>query len=117
MKYKNLKRSLAKISRQVVGKYFYNLGQNLNKIPPTINIVNYDKMNLTDDPGRKKMVTKQRTKYQERIMDTSKLQVLKYLLQPVIRPFFHTKIFYHVLLKDSCLTQKPFTLVTSQLSA
>ncbi|CAG5035752.1 unnamed protein product [Parnassius apollo] len=37
------------------------------------NIVNYDETNLTDDPGRKKILTKWGTKYPERVMNHSKV--------------------------------------------
>ena len=55
----NLKRSRAKISGEVVADYFDDLGQSL--CVPLRNIVNYDETNLSDDPGRKKVITKGKT--------------------------------------------------------
>ncbi|XP_075990155.1 uncharacterized protein LOC142985794 [Anticarsia gemmatalis] len=39
------------------------------------NIVSYDETNLTDDPGRKKIIAKRGTKYPERVMNHSKASV------------------------------------------
>lgn len=39
------------------------------------NIINYDETNLTDDPGRKKIITKRGTKYPEWVTNSSKSSV------------------------------------------
>ena len=67
----NIKRARAAVSRITINSYFDNLAESLDGIPPS-NIVNYDETNVTDDPGRKKVITKRGTKYPERIMNTSK---------------------------------------------
>jgi len=38
-------------------------------------IVNYDETNITDDPGRKKIVARRGCRHPERIMDSSKSSV------------------------------------------
>ena len=43
----------------------------LNGVPPE-NIINYDETNLTDDPGWKKCIFKQRVKYSEFVMNQTK---------------------------------------------
>lgn len=40
---------------------------------PSLNIVNYDETNLTDDPRRRKVITKRGCKYPERVMKSSKI--------------------------------------------
>ncbi|KAH9643384.1 hypothetical protein HF086_015498, partial [Spodoptera exigua] len=39
---------------------------------PTANIINHDETNLTDDPGRKKVIVRRRCKYPERVLNHSK---------------------------------------------
>ena len=58
-------------------EYIDNLGQSLDRIPPT-KIVNHVKTNLTDDPRRKKLITKRGTKYPERITDIEKAATLMF---------------------------------------
>ena len=67
----NIKRSRAAVSRNTINSYLDNLSESLHDVPPS-NIVNYDETNVTDDPGRKKVITKRGTKYPERIMNSSK---------------------------------------------
>lgn len=67
----NIKRCRAAISRATINEYFDNLEKSLDGVPPE-NIVNYDETNLTDDPGRKKVIFKRGVKYPERIMNQSK---------------------------------------------
>jgi len=46
------------VTSDVVGAYFDNLEVTLAGIPPS-NIINFDEMNLTDDPGPKNVCTKE----------------------------------------------------------
>lgn len=52
----NIKRSRAGISRETLNGYFYNLKVSLEGIPPS-NVINFDETNLTDDPGRRKVIS------------------------------------------------------------
>lgn len=67
----NIKRSRAAVSPETINAYFDNLGQELKDIPPC-NIVNYDETNLTDDPGKRLVITRRGCKYPERVMNSSK---------------------------------------------
>ncbi len=67
----NIKRSRAKVSPEVIGQYFESVAKELEGVPPS-NVINYDETNLSDDPGRKKVITKRGCKYPERIMNHSK---------------------------------------------
>ena len=67
----NIKRSRACVSRETVNEYFDNLDEELKDIPAD-NIVNYDETNLSDDPGRKKILCKRGTKHAERVLNSSK---------------------------------------------
>jgi hypothetical protein len=55
----------------IINQFFDNLEPNLERAPP-FNIWNYDKTNLVDDPGSKKVITTRGTKYQEQIRNSSK---------------------------------------------
>lgn len=67
----NIKIARAEITATTINNYFDRLGTELKDIPPQ-NIWNYDETNLTDDPGRKKVLTKRGCKYPERIINSSK---------------------------------------------
>lgn len=67
----NIKRARAGVSKEILNNYFDNLAISLAGVPPS-NIVNYDETNLTDDPGRRKVITKRGCKYPERVMNHSK---------------------------------------------
>lgn len=67
----NIKRSRAAVSHEDINKYFDNLEKELENVPSS-NIVNFDETNLSDDPGRKKVISERGCRYQERIMNTSK---------------------------------------------
>jgi len=67
----NIKRSRANITKEVIQTYFDNLGQTIENIPPS-NIINYDESNLTDDPGKIKVLCRRGSKRVERIVDSSK---------------------------------------------
>lgn len=68
----NIKKNRAAVSPDSIRAYFRELEVSLANIEPC-NIVNYDETNLTDDPGRKKILTKRGTKYPERVMNHSKV--------------------------------------------
>lgn len=70
----NIKRSRAAVSPATINAYFDNLARELKNVPPS-NIINYDETNLTDDPGRKKIIAKRGCRYPERICNTSKSAV------------------------------------------
>lgn len=63
----NISRKRAGVSRETINKYFTELQTSIEQ-----NIINYDETNLTDDPGRKKMIFKRGVRYPERIMDSTK---------------------------------------------
>lgn len=67
----NIKRARAAVSPEVIENYFIHLKTSLEGIPLS-NIVNYDETNLSDDPGKKKIITKRGVKYPERVMNHSK---------------------------------------------
>lgn len=54
-----------------LNNYFDNLTISLAGVSPS-NIVNYDETNLTDDPGRRKLITKRGCKYPERVINHNK---------------------------------------------
>lgn len=72
--YQNIKISRAAISPEVINEYFDNLEVELKDVPAG-NIVNYDETNLSDDPGRKKVITRRGCKYPERVMNSTKSSV------------------------------------------
>lgn len=67
----NIKRSRAAVSREVVTEYFKLLEKELKDVPPQ-NMLNYDETNLSDDPGRKKVIVRRGCKYPQRIINSSK---------------------------------------------
>ena len=67
----NIAKKRAAVSKEVVTEYFKELEKTLEGVPPE-NMINYDETNLTDDPGRKKMIFKRGVRYPERIMNSSK---------------------------------------------
>ncbi|XP_062530744.1 uncharacterized protein LOC134200891 [Bombyx mori] len=70
----NIKKKRAEVSPNLIKEYFKELEVSLAGINPS-SIINYDETNLTDDPGRKKIITKRGTKYPERVMNSSKSSV------------------------------------------
>jgi hypothetical protein len=54
-----------------MAQYFSNLEETLKDVPPE-NIFNYDETALSDDSGRKKVLTKGGVKYVDRVMNLSK---------------------------------------------
>uniref|UniRef100_A0A1B6BWE3 HTH CENPB-type domain-containing protein n=1 Tax=Clastoptera arizonana TaxID=38151 RepID=A0A1B6BWE3_9HEMI len=69
----NIKRSRAAINKEVLTEYIDNLKEVTKDVPPE-NIWNYDEFNLTDDPGKKKMIIK-RGSNPERIMNSTKTSI------------------------------------------
>lgn len=67
----NIKRSRAAVSPEIIESYFNELEISLQGVP-SANIVNYDETNLTDDPGRKRVLVKRSVKYPERVMNHTK---------------------------------------------
>lgn len=68
---RNIKRNRAEVNKNIINTYFDNLSQTLEGVSPS-NIINYDETNLSDDPGRKKVICKRGTKYPKRVMNQSK---------------------------------------------
>jgi len=67
----NIKRARTQVTKETINLYFDNLEKSLNNVLPE-NIINYDETNLSDDPGRVKIITKRGCKYPERVMNSSK---------------------------------------------
>lgn len=67
----NIKRSRASVSPEDINKYFDHLQEELRDVPPG-NIFNYDETNISDDPGRKKVISKRGCRYPERVCNFSK---------------------------------------------
>lgn len=70
----NIKRARAAVTEEKVTEYITNLEHVLTEdgpVPPT-NIYNYDETNMTDDPGRKKIICRRGCKYPERVMNSTK---------------------------------------------
>lgn len=53
----NVKRARAELSVEVLNQYFTELHQSLEGVP-ACNVINYDESNLTDDPGRQRVITR-----------------------------------------------------------
>ena len=67
----NIKRSRAKIDARIMEEFFDSLAVTLKDVPAG-NILNYDETNLTDDPGKKRVVTRRGCRYPERVINSSK---------------------------------------------
>lgn len=70
----NIKRARAAVSPDIINEYFDNLEDSLRDIPPS-HIVNYDETNLSNDPGRHKIITKRGCKFPERVINQTKSAV------------------------------------------
>lgn len=70
----NIKRSHAGIDAPVLKEYIDNLSEVVKDVPAS-HIFNYDESNLTDDPGKKKVIVKRGMKYPERICNHSKTSI------------------------------------------
>ncbi|XP_046689276.1 MFS-type transporter clz9-like [Homalodisca vitripennis] len=67
----NVERSRAAVSEEIINSYFDELQGTLDGVDPAM-IINYDETNMTDDPGRKKVVVRRGFRHPERIIDFSK---------------------------------------------
>lgn len=67
----NIKRSRASVTPDVIKSYFDELEISLNGVEPHL-IINYDETNISDDPGKSKVIVKRGTKHAHRIVDSSK---------------------------------------------
>ncbi|KAJ8892049.1 hypothetical protein PR048_004616 [Dryococelus australis] len=65
------RRVRAAVSPKVINSYFDELEKELAGIPPS-NIIYYDESNLTDEPGRCKVIIRLGSKYPEWIINSSK---------------------------------------------
>lgn len=70
----NIKRSRAAVSKQTVSMFFEHFKNTSKNVPPS-NIVNYDETNLSDDPGRHKVIVKRGIKHPERVINSSKVAI------------------------------------------
>ena len=70
----NIKTHRAKVSTTVLKTFYDNLKVTLDGVPSE-NIINYDETNLTDDPGKKKIIVRRGTIYPERVMNTTKSSI------------------------------------------
>ena len=67
----NIKRGRARLTSQQFVEFFDCLETSLDGVPPG-NILNYDETNLTDDPGKKRVITRRGSRYPERVINSSK---------------------------------------------
>lgn len=67
----NVKRARVAVSYESIEQYFNELSLTLEGVDSDV-IINYDETNMTDDPGRKKVIVRRGIKHAECIKDTSK---------------------------------------------
>lgn len=67
----NVKRTRVAVSYESIEQYFNELSLTLDGVDSDV-IINYDETNMTDDPGRKKVIVRRGIKHAECIKDTSK---------------------------------------------
>ncbi|KAJ4434947.1 hypothetical protein ANN_23519 [Periplaneta americana] len=67
----NIKKVQANIGEAEFNDYMSNLSVVIKDVPQNC-IWNYDKTNLSDDPGNKKVICKQGSKYVEKMCNSSK---------------------------------------------
>jgi len=67
----NIKRARVAVSCDTINLFFEELTKTIEGVDPEL-IINYDETNMTDDPGKKKVVVRRGTKHAECIKDTSK---------------------------------------------
>ena len=72
----SIKRARAGVTPEVINSFFDNVTvtDTLTDVPLS-NIMNYDETNLTDDPGRKRVIVIKGYKHPERVMNSSKSSV------------------------------------------
>lgn len=68
----NIKRVRAQVSEEVITEFIENISGELENVSPE-NIYNYDETNISDDPGRKKIICRRGTKYPEAIINATKV--------------------------------------------
>lgn len=67
----NIKRSRAEVCADVINLYFDNLEVSLAGVQPS-SLINYDETNLSDDPGKRKVIVRRGKKHPENIIDFAK---------------------------------------------
>ena len=67
----NITKKRAGVNVETVNNNFAELSKTLEGVPPQ-NIINYDETNLTDDPGRRRMIFRRGVKNPERILNGTK---------------------------------------------
>jgi hypothetical protein len=67
----NIKKVRADVTDNIVSDYIDNLKVLVENVPPE-NIYKYDETNLSDDPGRKRIICRRGCKYPERILNSTK---------------------------------------------
>ena len=67
----NITKKRAAADSEVINNYFQGLDKSLAGVFPE-NIINYDKTNLSDDPGRRRLIFKRGARYPERIINGTK---------------------------------------------
>lgn len=70
----NIKRTRAAVDEKAITEYIQNVKKLVEDLPPE-NVYNYDETNMSDDPGRKKIICRRGTKYPERVMNTTKSSI------------------------------------------
>lgn len=70
----NIKRARAQISNEILDIYFNELEKALQGIPANA-IFNYDESNLSDDPGKKKLIFRRGVKYPDRVINHTKSSI------------------------------------------
>ena len=70
----NIKTARARVTRAALMEFYNNLKKSIEGVPPE-NIINFDETNLTDDPGKKKIIVRRGTKYPERVMNSTKSSI------------------------------------------
>ncbi|KAJ8967558.1 hypothetical protein NQ314_002875 [Rhamnusium bicolor] len=67
----NIKKVRAGVNAEMISEYIENLKVVTDGVSPD-QIYNYDESNLTDDPGRKRVICKRGCKYPERVLNSTK---------------------------------------------
>jgi hypothetical protein len=67
----NIKKVRAGVTENIISDYVDNLKVLVENFPPE-NIYNYNETNVSDDPGRKRIICRRGCKYPERILDSTK---------------------------------------------
>lgn len=68
---KNIKRQRAGVTQETLKSYFQELKTTLEDVDPAA-IVNFDETNMSDDPGRQKVLVRRDIKHAHKIIDSSK---------------------------------------------